>query len=151
MLDKELKDIFIKYAEQYRVIKRERYSLLKKMYFEQSDLIVYNYAQWLKNFNELLNRIENEDSENLSEEVRDILIEIIDFSDQENDHLLQEIIMLSEKSLLENNAMSHEENSKKLINANAYLLNLFNKERIPKKDKNNVVFLFQRKKEPIDF
>lgn len=151
MLDKELKDIFIKYAEQYRVIKRERYSLLKKMYFEQSDLIVYNYAQWLKNFNELLNRIENEDSENLSEEVRDILIEIIDFSDQENDHLLQEIIMLSEKSLLENNAMSHEENSKKLINVNAYLLNLFNKERIPKKDKNNVVFLFQRKKEPIDF
>lgn len=114
MLDKELKDIFIKYAEQYRVIKRERYSLLKKMYFEQSDLIVYNYAQWLKNFNELLNRIENEDSENLSEEVRDILIEIIDFSDQENDHLLQEIIMLSEKSLLENNAMSHEENSKKI-------------------------------------
>lgn len=42
--------------------------------------------------------------------------------------------------------MHHEEHAKHLIMANTYLLNLFNKEEIPKKDKNNVVFLFQRKK-----
>ncbi|EPP7233766.1 hypothetical protein ACTOJ1_000673 [Shigella flexneri] len=151
MLEKEYKEIFFKYAEQYRVLKRERYSLLKKMYFEQTDLIVYNYSQWLKHYNELLKRVDNENNENLSQEIKDILIEIIEFSDTESDCLLQEIINISEKSSLEYNAMLHEEHAKCLIVANTYLLNLFNKEEIPKKDKNNVVFLFQRKKEPLDF
>ena len=151
MLEKEYKEIFFKYAEQYRVLKRERYSLLKKMYFEQTDLIVYNYSQWLKHYNELLSRINKEDNENVSKEIRDVLIEIIEFSDSESDALLQEIIKISERASLEHNAMYHEENSKRLIIVNTYLLNLFNKEEIPKKDKNNVVFLFQRKKEPLDF
>lgn len=149
MLEKEYKEIFFKYAEQYRVLKRERYSLLKKMYFEQTDIIVYNYSQWLKNYNELLKRVNNENNENnenLSQEIKDILIEIIEFSDTESDCLLQEIINISEKASLEHNAMHHEEHAKCLIVANTYLLNLFNKEEIPKKDKNNVVFLFQRKK-----
>ncbi len=146
MLDKELKDIFIKYAEQYRVIKRERYSLLKKMYFEQSDMIVYNYSQWLKNYNELLNRINKEDNKEVSKDVREVLIEIIDFSDQENDRLLQEIITICEKSLLESNAAYHEENTKRLITVNTYLLNLFNKSVIPSKEENNVVYLFRKKR-----
>lgn len=146
MLDKELKDIFIKYAEQYRVIKRERYSLLKKMYFEQSDMIVYNYSQWLKNYNELLNRINKEDNKKVSKDVREVLIEIIDFSDQENDRLLQEIIAICDKSLLENNATYHEENTKRLITVNTYLLNLFNKNVIPSKEENNVVYLFRKKR-----
>lgn len=146
MLEKEYKEIFFKYAEQYRVLKRERYSLLKKMYFEQTDIIVYNYSQWLQNYNELLKRVNNENNENLSQEIKDILIEIIEFSDTESDCLLQEIINISEKASLEHNAMHHEEHAKCLIVANTYLLNLFNKEEIPKKDKNNVVFLFQRKK-----
>lgn len=151
MLEKEYKEIFFKYAEQYRVLKRERYSLLKKMYFEQTELIVYNYSQWLKHYNELLSRINKEDNENVSKEIRDVLIEIIEFSDSESDALLQEIIKISERTSLEHNAMYHEENSKRIIIVNTYLLNLFNKEEIPKKDKNNVVFLFQRKKEPLDF
>lgn len=146
MLEKEYKEIFFKYAEQYRVLKRERYSLLKKMYFEQTELIVYNYSQWLKHYNELLSRINKEDNENVSKEIRDVLIEIIEFSDSESDALLQEIIKISERTSLEHNAMYHEENSKRIIIVNTYLLNLFNKEEIPKKDKNNVVFLFQRKK-----
>lgn len=146
MLEKEYKEIFFKYAEQYRVLKRDRYSLLKKIYFEQTDLIVYNYSQWLKHYNELLSRIKKEDNENVSKEIRDVLIEIIEFSDSESDALLQEIIKISERTSLEHNAMYHEENSKRIIIVNTYLLNLFNKEEIPKKDKNNVVFLFQRKK-----
>lgn len=151
MLEKEYKEIFFKYAEQYRVLKRERYSLLKKMYFEQTDIIVYNYSQWLKNYNDLLKRVDKENNKDISQEVKDILIEIIEFSDTEIDCLLQEIINISEKASLEHNAMHHEEHAKHLIIANTYLLNLFNKEEIPKKDVNNVVFLFQRKKEPLDF
>ena len=42
MLEKEYKEIFFKYAEQYRVLKRERYSLLKKMYFEQTETAIKN-------------------------------------------------------------------------------------------------------------